>query len=130
MITIRKTRKIILFLAMIISLAGLLSTLATPTLAVGDLESKIKTNLNDSAYFYPEAKEPTEIVGNVIKLALGTIVLIFFVLIVYAGFRWMTAGGKDEDVAAAKKLIGNAMIGVAVILFAYAITYFVFDLLI
>jgi hypothetical protein len=50
-------------------------------------------------------------------------------MIIIAGFRWMTAGGKEETVTNAKKNISNAVIGLVVILFSYAVTYFVFNIL-
>ncbi|MFA6534214.1 MAG: hypothetical protein WCT37_03510 [Patescibacteria group bacterium] len=51
--------------------------------------------------------------------------IIFLILTVYAGFRWMTAGGNEEQVTEAKDLIRNAVIGLGIIVFSFAITYFV-----
>jgi len=44
-------------------------------------------------------------------------------LIVIAGVKWMMAGGNEEAVANAKKMLQNAVIGVLVIILAYAITF-------
>lgn len=74
-------------------------------------------------------KPLTDAVSIVIKGALGLVAVIFFIMIVIAGFSWMTAGGSEDTVKNAKKNIGNAVIGLIVILFSYAITYFVFDVL-
>jgi len=65
------------------------------------------------------------IVSNIIYVALGILGVILLVIIVYAGFLWMTAGGNEERVDQAKKWIKNAVIGLAIILSSYAITYFV-----
>jgi hypothetical protein len=65
------------------------------------------------------------IVARVINVALGLLGTILLVIIVYAGFLWMTAGGDDEKVSRAKTLIKNGVIGLAIILSSYAITYFV-----
>lgn len=63
-------------------------------------------------------------IGGIIKAFLGLLGIIAVVLTIYAGFLWMTAGGNEEDVGKAKKLLGNAVIGLAIILSAYAITAF------
>lgn len=68
----------------------------------------------------------SKIVGKIIRAALGLLGTIFLVLLVYAGYTWMTAGGNEEDVGKAKKLIAQAVIGLAIVMSAYAITAFVF----
>lgn len=68
-------------------------------------------------------------VGNVISIALSFIGVILLIIIVYAGFLWLTAGGSEEQVGRAKKLIKNGIIGVAIALSAFIITSFVVDAL-
>jgi hypothetical protein len=51
------------------------------------------------------------------------------VITIIAGYQWMTAGGNEEQVAKAKKNISNAVIGLIIILAAYAITWFIFTYL-
>ncbi|HLC69610.1 MAG TPA: hypothetical protein VJH75_01030 [Patescibacteria group bacterium] len=70
-------------------------------------------------------KELTTSVGTVIQAVLSLVGTIFFILTIYAGILWMTAQGKDEQVTKAKDIIRAAIIGLAVVLAAYAITYFV-----
>lgn len=65
------------------------------------------------------------IVGRIISVALGLLGIIAVCLILYAGFMWMTAGGNEEKVATAKKTIMSAVIGLVIIMSAYAITRFV-----
>lgn len=64
-------------------------------------------------------------VGQVIRIILGLAGMIFFALTVYAGFLWMTAAGNDEQVSKATDIIKMAVIGLAITLAAYSITYFV-----
>ena len=71
--------------------------------------------------------DPRVIVARIIKVALSIIGTIFVVLVVYAGFLYMTAGGEDGKIETAKKLLYDGVIGLAIILSAYAITYFIFD---
>lgn len=70
-------------------------------------------------------KDLPGIVGIIIASILGLVATIFFALMVYGGFLWMTAAGNGEQVGQAKKLIMNAVLGVIVISAAYAITNFV-----
>lgn len=66
-----------------------------------------------------------EVVGGYINAALGLLGVILVVLIIYAGFLWMTAGGNADQVKKAKQLILNAVIGMIIIFAAYSITNFV-----
>lgn len=65
------------------------------------------------------------LVIRIIKLFLSFLGLIAIVVVLYAGFRWMTAGGNSEQVMGAKKTLRNAMIGLVLIFMAYGISYWV-----
>jgi hypothetical protein len=68
--------------------------------------------------------------GRLINVALGFLGIVAVIIILYGGFRWMTAGGNDEKVGEAKRLIIAGIIGLAIILASYAITTFVLQSLI
>ena len=63
--------------------------------------------------------------GRIIKALLGISGLAFFVLMIYGGFLWMTARGSEEQVTKAKNTIIAAIIGLVVVVSAYAITNFI-----
>lgn len=65
------------------------------------------------------------IIGNIVRTLLGLLGIIFVVLLVYAGFLWMTARGSSEQVDRAKDIIRNSIIGIIIILLAYSITGFI-----
>jgi len=65
-------------------------------------------------------------IATIIKAGLGLLGIIFIVLLVLAGFNWMTAAGDEEKVTKAKNTITRAVIGLIIIIAAYAITVFVF----
>ncbi|MFA5359826.1 MAG: hypothetical protein WC349_02600 [Patescibacteria group bacterium] len=67
------------------------------------------------------------IMAVAIKAFLGLLGIIFLVLIIYAGFTWMTAQGEEEKVTRAKETLQRAIIGLIIIVAAYSITYFVFN---
>ena len=65
------------------------------------------------------------VIGQIIKAALTISGVVFLVLIVYAGFRWMTAQGNTDEIEKAKKTIQAAVIGIVLAAAAFAITNFV-----
>ncbi|MBT3538605.1 hypothetical protein HN481_00580 [Candidatus Parcubacteria bacterium] len=67
------------------------------------------------------------IVGNIIGSALSLISVLFFILMVYGGIVWMLARGKEEQSKKALDTIIGAIIGIIIVLAAYAITNFVFS---
>lgn len=66
-------------------------------------------------------------IGKIIGAVLSFVGVIFMVLIVYGGLTWMTASGNEKQVEKAKNLIVQAVIGLVVVLAAYAITKFIGD---
>ena len=64
-------------------------------------------------------------IGNIINVILGFLGIVAVVIVLLGGFKWMTAGGNDEKVQDAKKLLIAGVIGLAIIFSAYAITSFV-----
>lgn len=69
----------------------------------------------------------TTTIGGIIRVALGFLGVIAVVIILLGGFKWMTAGGNDDKVKDAKKLIYSGIIGLVIVLSAYAIASFVID---
>ena len=65
-------------------------------------------------------------VGNIIQAVLSLIGVLFLGLLVFGGIKWMTAGGNEDIIKKAKSRIVNAIIGLAIVLFAYGITAFIF----
>ena len=66
-------------------------------------------------------------IGELINVALGFLGIVAVIIILFGGFKWMVAGGNDERVAEAKRLIIAGIIGLAIILSAYAIASFVIE---
>lgn len=66
-------------------------------------------------------------VAFMIRGFLGLLGIIFIILIIIAGYNWMTASGDEEKIKKATSTIRSAIIGLLIIVAAYAITYFVFS---
>lgn len=67
-------------------------------------------------------------VSKIITIIISVLGVIFLALIIYAGITWMIAQGNEEKVRKAKELLVEAIIGLIIVLAAYAISYFVLQL--
>lgn len=63
-------------------------------------------------------------ITNIINVALSLLGIVAVVVILTGGFKWMTAGGNDDQVGEARKWIFSGIIGLAIILSAWAIARF------
>ena len=63
-------------------------------------------------------------IASIINVALGLLGIVAVVIVLWGGFRWMTAGGNEEKTGEARKIIFAGIIGLAIILSAYAIASF------
>lgn len=72
------------------------------------------------------AKTLPELAGVIVNVALSLVGILFFALMLYAGVTWMKAMGSSEDVSKAKDMITQAIIGLVIVMAAYAISNFVF----
>jgi len=70
-------------------------------------------------------KDPREIARNVIQIMLGLLGIIAVVIILIGGFKWMTASGNEDKVTEAKKLLGAGIIGLLIVLAAWALAMFI-----
>ena len=68
-----------------------------------------------------------ETITQLINVALSLLGIIAVVVILIGGFKWMTAGGNDEQVGEARKWIFSGIIGLAIIMSAWAIANFVIE---
>ena len=69
----------------------------------------------------------TGVIVQVINVALGFLGVLAVIIILYAGFKWMTAAGSDEKVKDAKTMIVQALIGLVIIFMAWVIANFVIE---
>lgn len=64
-------------------------------------------------------------IGQIIKVMLSLVGVIFLGLTVYAGILWMTASGSEEKTEKATKILSACVIGLLITVSAYSITVFV-----
>jgi hypothetical protein len=83
-----------------------------------------------TAYGVDVTKAPTPlatVIGNIVQTFLSILGIVAAVLMIYGGYLWMTGRGKEERINKAKETLEAAIIGLIIIMAAYAITYFVVD---
>ncbi len=122
------TKKLIGF----VSSLGLAATLVAPTyvlaadslntndLGVDAIGGSIKLGSGDVR----------QTAAKIINVALGFLGIIAVVIVLLGGFKYMVAGGSEEKTSEARKLIVSGIIGLAIILSAWAITSFVISRLV
>lgn len=80
---------------------------------------------NEMGYVPSTERTLSEIIAVAIKAILTLLGIVFLVLMIYGGFKWMKASGRESDVESAKKIIENAIIGLILVFGAYALTVFI-----
>jgi hypothetical protein len=75
-------------------------------------------------------RDPRRIAASIIQIILGFLGVIAVCLILFGGFKWMTAAGDDGKVSDAQDLIKAGVIGLLIILAAFSISVFVINALI
>ena len=71
--------------------------------------------------------EPESIISQVIKVVLGFFGIIFVILIIYGSYKYMMARGNEEEIKNAVGTIQKAIIGLLIVMSAYAISVFIIE---
>ncbi|MFZ4632203.1 MAG: pilin [Patescibacteria group bacterium] len=90
-------------------------------------ESGISKTGGKAGYDLAATPEPEKIISNVIVVILGLVGIIFLAFMLYAGITWMTAQGDEKKATKAKSMLEEAIVGIIIVLAAYAISSFVID---
>jgi len=65
------------------------------------------------------------VAGRIINAVFCLLGLCAGIIIIAAGFQWMSSGGDKEKIDGAKKLMTSALVGLIIVILAYAISTFV-----
>lgn len=99
--------------------------LLTPVLvsaAAGDI---LGLNVINNAEVGLTASDPREVAAKIINVALGFLGIVAVVIVLYGGFMWMTAAGNEERITKAKQILTAGIIGLVIIVMAWAIASYV-----
>lgn len=92
---------------------------------VGD--SGLDTTAAGAGYKTSATQTPEYFISQIIQIVLSLIGVIFLVLMIYAGFTWMTAAGNEQKAEKAKEIVIESAIGLIIVIAAYAITSFIYN---
>jgi len=71
------------------------------------------------------SRDPRLIATDLINTSLGFLGIITVVMLLWGGFKWMLAGGREEKVAEAKRTIISCIVGLVIIFTAWSVADFV-----
>lgn len=118
----------VMVIAVSMIFGGLL--LAPETVSADAATTIISKGLDDAAKdSYNTDLSATNFIGNLIRVLLSATGLVFLVLTVYAGILYMTAAGDESKIKKAKGMLASSVVGLIIIVGAYAITSYVIDAL-
>ena len=66
-------------------------------------------------------------IAGIINVVLTFLGIIATVIVLIGGFKWMTSQGNADQVDSAKKTLGAGVIGLAIVVSAYAISSFILE---
>lgn len=73
------------------------------------------------------SQDVKDTIENIVRIIVGFLGIITIIIILVGGFKWMTSAGNEDKIAEAKKLISAGVVGLVVVLAAYAIASFVIN---
>lgn len=120
-----KNLAVLIFLVMILILPYFVFAEETAAPKSSPLKRLEKVGVGEGAYAAANEDKMSEIAGIAVRAFLSLLGVIFLILIIYAGYNWMTAAGDEQKVTKAKDTLTRAVIGLIITLGAYAIWYFV-----
>ncbi len=98
--------------------------------------NSISTGVNDIAGTIGLKEDQAGVEGakvktmKIVQIVISYLGIVMMILVLYGGFVWMTAAGSEDRVKKAKEIITAAVIGVLIVVFAYAIVSVVFKIVI
>ena len=108
---------------------GILSLVVMPTVVFGQAATDPITsgfdyskNIGGGAFGSADLRDT---IVSLVNVLLGFLGIIAVIIILWGGFKWMTAGGNEEKVGEARSLIISGIIGLAIIIASFAISRFV-----
>ena len=125
---VHKTIKIIIFSLLSLAIFNIGANFAL-ALEQGDLWGNTEVEQDVEAAIGLSSDDPRVIIARVINIFLGFLGIIAVLLIIYAGFLYMTSEGRADQTDQAKQILKNATIGLVIILASFGIASWIMSLL-
>lgn len=113
-----------LILSVLLAFACLMPMAVSAQQTLQQIEGNLKAAAEQGAG-YGKPQDPRTTAAVLIRVSLQAIGTIFLILMVYAGYLWMTARGNEDNVEKAKKILTASVIGLVIVILSYGITLFV-----
>lgn len=91
-----------------------------------DIQSNLKS-FGDRSYGPDAQRDPQKVVATIINAGLGLLGTLLVIYMVYGGMMWMTSNGESSKVDKAKSILRQAIVGIIIVISAYAISSFIID---
>ena len=69
--------------------------------------------------------DPRAMAASVVRILLGFLGIIAVLIVLWGGFKWMTAGGNEDQISQAKKILAAGVVGLIIILMAFGLAQMV-----
>lgn len=79
------------------------------------------------AGFSEENADSTVLIARLVNAVITISGVIFLILLVYGGMLYLLAGGSEDNVKKAKRLLVSSIVGLIIIVSSYAISFYVFE---
>jgi len=127
MLKIVKSAYLSLLLAGLLALPAIAAAQTAPTSPSNSMLQRLQTVGGNGGYQTDQTIASTPIIiGVIIGAFFGFLGITFIVLMVIAGYNWMTARGNDEMIQKSKDSIRSAIIGLIVSLAGWTMWNFIF----
>lgn len=110
---------------------SIVCVLALPIVALAQTTNNygLDTGFGDAAGLPTGSTDLPTTIARIINILLGFLGIIAVIIVLYGGFIWMTAAGDSGKVDKAKDLLKAGIIGIVIILAAWAIASWVISTL-
>lgn len=113
-------------LTFVLLLAAALILPPAPGLAQGnDITASMLDVISGSNLASGGEGKALDVTGKAIGVFLSFLGVVFLGLMIYGGYKWMMASGRDEEVKKSQEIIRAAIIGLVIVIASYAVSYFV-----
>ncbi len=100
------------------------SIFALPML-VSAQATNLNLGLNYATAIGLASNDVRDTISKIINAFMGLLGIVAVILILYGGFKWMISRGEEDEVEEAKGIIYQGVIGLIIIISAFAIAKFV-----
>lgn len=87
--------------------------------------TKVLKNSGSAGTVLKNMGSPEDKITSIIGTILSFVGVAFLILMIYGGILWMTSQGNDTQIKKAKGILINGIIGLIIVVLAYAITAYV-----